>query len=409
MVTGVETNQIPDLTNPQTFAAGVPHEAFARLRETPGFHWQPTEIATANGGFWAVTRFADIVEIESNPALFASQPGGAWPSTNLSPDPAENPLYNNLMMMDPPRHSSVRRVAAAAFGPRIVKNFDPWVREIVVEVLERIEHLDEFDYILEVAQIIPSFVIARVQGVPAEDRQWIVDQTLASFEAMQTADVNAVGEVLHKTHVYYREKLVPEKLRNPQSDMTSVLIHAAERGEITEAEAYDFLNLLQAAGFETTHTLIGQSMRMILESPEIADKTFRGIEELGPDKVIEEFLRFITPAMFMSRTATQDTVVGDQQVRENDLLNLYFTAANRDPAVFANPDEFDPWRTETASLAFGSGPHRCIGNALAKLELRILFEEMAKRDFRFRLNGAPQRGWSTFINQIRSLPVARVS
>ena len=116
--------------------------------------------------------------------------------------------------------------------------------------------------------------------------------------------------------------------------------------------------------------------------------------------------RIITPAMFMSRTATEDTVVGGQEVCKNDLLNLYFIAANRDEAVFDRPDEFDPWRTETASLTFGSGTHRCIGNALAKLELRILFEEMSKRGFSLKLDGEPQRGWSVFINQIRSLPVA---
>jgi cytochrome P450 len=189
--------------------------------------------------------------------------------------------------------------------------------------------------------------------------------------------------------------------------MTTVIAHAMERGEMTQGEGYSFLNLLQGAGFETTHTLIGQSMRMILEDEEIARKTEDGIRELGPDKVIDEFLRVITPAMFMSRTATADTVIGGQKIRENDLLNLYFIAANRDPRVFAEPDVFNPWRTETASLTFGAGPHRCIGNALAKLELRVLFEELAARNIKLRLNGTPQRGWSVFINQIRSLPVAQ--
>lgn len=404
----MDGTQLPDLTDPQTFVPGVPHEGFARIRELPGLHWQPTEVGTANGGFWAVTRFADILEVESNPALFSSQPGSAWPMSNLPIDPVLNPAYNNLMFMDPPRHSSVRRVAAAAFGPRVVKNFDPWVREIVVEILDHIETLTEFDYVLEVARTIPSYVIARVQGVPREDRQWIVDQTLAAFEGQNAGDLGVVTKVLQDTFTYYREKLVPGKLKNPEDDMTSVLIHAAEREEITEAEAYDFLNLLQAAGFETTHTLIGQSMRLILEDPDVAEKTYRGIRELGADKVTEELLRVITPAMFMSRTATADTELAGQAIRKGDLLNLYFIAANRDPAVFDRPDEFDPWRTETASLTFGSGAHRCIGNALAKLELRILFEEMARRDFRLTLNGTPERGWSTFINQIRSLPVAHV-
>jgi cytochrome P450 len=398
---------IPDLTDPATFAPAVPFEALAAMRESEGLHWQAASVGVANGGFWAVTRFQDILDIEANPALFSSVPGAAWPTTNLPKDPALNPMADLIMMMDPPKHSSIRRIAAAAFGPRVVKNFDPWVREIVVETLDHIAALDAFDYIVEVAQVIPALVIAQIQGVPRSDRQWIVDQTLEAFAAQGEGDLTRVAEGIRKTSEYYATQLVPLKLREPADDMTTVIAHAMERGEMTQGEGYSFLNLLQGAGFETTHTLIGQSMRMILEDEEIARKTEDGIRELGPDKVIDEFLRVITPAMFMSRTATADTVIGGQKIRENDLLNLYFIAANRDPRVFAEPDVFNPWRTETASLTFGAGPHRCIGNALAKLELRVLFEELAARNIKLRLNGTPQRGWSVFINQIRSLPVAQ--
>jgi len=396
---------IPDLTDPATFVSGVPFDAFAALRDTEGLYWQPADIGVANGGFWAVTRFQDILDIEADPALFSSVPGAAWPTTNLPTDPALNPTADLLMNMDPPHHSSVRRVAAAAFGPRVIKNFDPWVREIVVETLDRIATLDAFDYIVEVAQVIPALVIAQVQGVPRSERQWIVDATLEAFAAQGEGDLARMAEQIQATIAYYRTRLVPLKLREPADDMTTVIAHAIERGDITEGEGYSFLNLLQGAGFETTHTLIGQSMRMILEDEDVARKTESGIRELGADKVIDEFLRVLTPAMFMSRTATADTVIAGQQIRENDLLNLYFIAANRDPRVFSRPDVFDPWRTETASLTFGSGAHRCIGNALAKLELRVLFEEMAARDIRLTLNGEPQRGWSVFINQLRSLPV----
>jgi cytochrome P450 len=398
---------IPNFTDPGTFVAGVPFDAFDRLRQAPGFYWQPAPYATANGGFWVVTRFQDILDIESRPDVFLSAPGSAWPGTNLPTDPALNPLTDLLINMDPPRHGVVRRVAAAAFGPRVVKNFDPWVREIVVECLDHIEKLQQFDYVVEVAQVIPALVIAQIQGVPRADRQWIVDRTIETFQAQGEGDLKKVLEEVEKTLSYYRDTLVPEKRKNPKDDMTTVILHAIERGEITEAEGYQFINLLQGAGFETTHTLIAQSMRFLLENPDEAEKAFRAIAEVGVGKVVDELLRMITPAMFMSRTAAIDTEVGGQAIRQGDLLNMYFIAANRDPAVFANPNEFDPWRTETASLVFGSGPHRCIGNALAKLELQILFEEMAKRDFNLKLDGEPRRGWSMFINQLSSLPVAR--
>lgn len=406
----VDTGLIPDLTNPETFAANVPFDAFARIRETPGLYWQPALMGTDHGGFWAVTRFADIVEAESKPDIFSSQRGASWPMSNFPavPDTSLNPLYDHLLSMDPPRHSGVRRVAAAAFGPRVVKNFDPWVREIIGGVLDNLQDKDEFDYVTEVAQAIPSAVIAQVQGVAREDRQWIVDQTVALFASQGTGDFVEVMRIVHEVQAYYREKLVPRKQKDPKDDMTTVILHAFERGEVTEAEMYDFLNLLQGAGYETTHTAIGQSMRMILDDPEIAEKTRRGIAELGADKVAEEFLRLISPPMAMTRTATQDTELGGQAIRKNDVINMYFIAANRDSAAFVDPDEFDPWRKETATLAFGSGPHRCIGNALAKLEMRILFEELEKRDFHLALNGEPKRGWSVFINQLNSLPVKRV-
>ncbi|MEV6657268.1 cytochrome P450 [Nocardia fluminea] len=406
----VDTVNIPNLTDPETFVSGVPFDAFASIREMPGLHWQPAAIGTDHGGFWVVTRFADILEAEANPAVFSSQRGPSWPLSNnpVSTDLSVNPLYNHLVAMDPPRHSRVRRVAAAAFGPRVVKNFEPWVREIVTGVLDHVDGLDDFDYVTEIAQAIPSAVIAQIQGVPRSERQFVVDKTILTFAALASGDFEATMKNVREVEDYYRTTLVPQKRRDPQDDMTTVILHACERGDVTEGEMYDFLNLLQTAGYETTHTAIGQSMRMILEDPEVAERTFRGIEELGADKVVDEFLRLISPPMYMTRSATQDTELGGQMIRKDDVLNLYFIAANRDPAVFDEPDKFDPWRKETATLAFGSGPHRCIGSALAKLEMRILFEEMTKRGFKFEQNGKPERGWSVFINQLNSLPVARV-
>jgi cytochrome P450 len=399
--------EIPDFTDPATFAPGVPFAAFDQIRQTPGFYWQPAAYGTANGGFWVVTRFQDILDIESRPEDFLSSHGSAWPGTNLPTDPAINPSAHVLINMDPPRHGVVRRAAAMAFGPRVVKNFDPWVREIVVECLDHIAELDSFDYVVEVSQVIPALVIAQIQGVPRSDRQWIVDRTIETFEAQGSGDLEQVNAAVENTLRYYRETLMPQKRLDPKDDMTTVIMHAVERGDITQGEADMFLILLQGAGFETTHTLISQSMRFLLENPGEAEKTFRAIDELGADRVVDELLRMITPAMFMSRTAARDTEVGGQTIRQGDLLNMYFIAANRDPSAFAEPNEYNPWRTETATLTFGSGPHRCIGNALAKLELRILFEEMAKRDFRLKLDGEPLRGWSVFINQLSSLPVAR--
>lgn len=398
---------IPDLSDPASFVEAVPYAAFAELRRRPGLYWQPSEHGTAHGGFWAVTRHADIIEIEKHPELFTSTRGAAYPATNLPPD---NRGKDGLMLMDPPRHSRVRRVAASSFGPRVVRNFDPWVRAIVRETLDRIEELPWFDYVTEVAAMIPSLVIARVMGVPDRDRHLIVEWANRSFAAQQIQDEsrNAQQMAVQGTMFQYlQEVLVPERRESPKDDMTSVLLQAAAEEDITPEECLHFLLLLLLAGYETTHTLIGQSMRMMLEDPTVEQAVLVGTVELGSDRVSDEFLRTVTPTMNMARTATTETEIAGQAIRAGDLMQMYFISANRDETVFTEPDRFDPWRPETNHIAFGSGAHRCMGSALAKLELRILFEEMQARGVQLQLEGEPRRGRSVFINQLTSLPVRR--
>ncbi|MFE9327541.1 cytochrome P450 [Nocardia sp. NPDC052278] len=189
--------------------------------------------------------------------------------------------------------------------------------------------------------------------------------------------------------------------------MTWVLNGCVERGEITQSEFLNWMTLMMGAGYETTHTAIGQSMCMYLTDPEVQAATDRAVDEGVVDRAVDEFVRMISPPMQMARTAVRDVEFHGQQLREGDVLVMYYVAANRDPAVFAEPDRFDPWRTETETLAFGSGVHRCIGSNLAKLEVRILWEELRASGLRLRLNGAPKRGWSNFINQLNELPVTR--
>jgi cytochrome P450 len=401
---------VPDLTDPNTFVSGVPLDVFDELRRQPGLYWQPTEHSTQNGGFWVVTRNADIREIERDPATFTSTRGCSYPSTNL---PEGGFMASQLMHMDPPRHSGVRRIVAASFGPRVVAHFDDWVREIVVEVLDRVQALGEFDFVTEVASMVPSRVIARVLGVPREDRHVIVDlvnRVMIAQQQQNMAEPDAsLADVFAEMTAYISMVLVAEKRARPQEDMATVLTQAADRGDLTLDEAVSFLLLLIAAGYETTHTMMGQTMRMMLEDPVVDADARRAIAEIGSDRVVDEFLRLVTPAMNMARTATRDTELGGQAVRAGDLMQMYFIAANRDPAVYPDPNRFDPWRPATTSLTFGSGAHRCLGAPLAKLELRILFEEMAQRGIRLRLNGQPRRGQSIFINSLLSLPVSIVA
>lgn len=402
MTAGKVEEMIPDFANPDTFVADVPHEAFDAIRSRPGLYWQPAPFGTINGGFWVVTRYEDIVAIEKNPALFTSTEGLNFPSSGKR----ENPdLLNHLMYMDPPEHSRVRRVAAKAFSPRVVANFDPWVREIVVEVLDDCQKQESFDYVDAVARLVPSRVIAKVMGVPFEERGKIVIWADNLFMAAMQEKAGVERDKVYAEVHAYADVLRDRKLRDSADDMVTVLAQCAEAGEITHREYLYFVHLLIVAGYETTHTLIGQSMRMMLEQPQVQATVDDAMAGMGPGPIVDEFLRYVCPVMNMARTATCDVEIFGETIRKGDLMQMMFTAANRDPAVFADPHRFQPGRTGKNSLAFGSGAHRCIGSALAKLEVVILLEEMAKRGMRLRLNGEPRRGWSTWINQLSYLPV----
>ena len=415
MSVGLEAvREIPDLTDQRTFVDDVPHEAFAVLRERPGLYWQPTTQSTTHGGYWAVTRHADIREIERDPETFTSSHGCAYPL--MTRGPVEGPLGDGIMMTDPPRHTRLRRAAAMGFVPKVVKNFDPWVRDIVREQIERVRDLDEFDYVQEFARTIPAYVVARVLGSPREDRKLIADYAVLTFGSLQETDGLAEDETpfsneeymkVAATIVEYATRIQAEKREHPGEDMFTALTGCVDRDEINQSEFLQWMQLIIGAGFETTHTAIGQSMRMYLEDADVREATDRALVEGRADALVNEYLRLISPVIQMARTVTRPTEIAGQELCPDDIVVLYYTSANRDPAVFSEPDRFDPWR-EGDSLSFGSGVHRCLGLHLAKLEISILFEELRATGLELRLNGTPKRGWSNFINQLVELPVARV-
>lgn len=402
-VGGRPTEAFPNLSDPATFAAGIPHEAFTQMRETPGLYWQPAEFGTTNGGFWAVTRWEDIIAVEKDPATFTSTRGAAYPMFDL---PADHFARDGLMLNDPPRHSHLRRAAAKGFGPRIVRNFEPWVREIISEELDRIEQLERLDFVIEIAQVVPARVIARVLGTPTEDQPQVVEWVIALFRILGDPARAGEFEGLVLELQRYAAKVQQVKKAQPADDMFTVLGQCVEQGELTQGEFVNWMQVMMGAGFETTHTTMGQSMRMYLEDADVRSATDRALAEGLDDGVTNEFVRLVSPVIQMARAATHDLEFAGESIREGDGLVLYYASANRDPNIFNNPDRFDPWRSEPNTLAFGSGVHRCIGEHLAKLEVRILWEEIHKRGLKPRLDGEPQRGWSVFINQLMSLPIA---
>jgi cytochrome P450 len=405
---------IPDFTDPATYVPGVPHAVFDELRSRPDLYWQPAAEGTLNGGFWVVTRYQEVTEIEQQPALFSSVPGAFYPLANMAGD---GPMSKHILFMDPPDHSRVRRVAMKSFGPRVVAKFHDWILDIVVETLDDAVALGEFDWIEQVARLIPSRVIAAVMGIPVELRGQVVQWSDAIFEGQvsQDDDGAAMARAFQEVNEYMAA-LGQEKLRNPQDDMATVIAQSLDRGEIDEGEYAMYTTALLIAGYETTHTLVGQSVRLMLEDADIAGSCETAIAAGGSGEVIDEFLRYVTPAMNVTRTATEDLEFHGQAIRRGDTMQLMLNAANRDPGVFTDPHRFNPGRARGQALsfggdglAFGSGLHRCVGNVLAKMDAQLLVEEMHRRRLRLELSGEPRRGWSTLINQLLSLPVRVVS
>src|SRR6201993_2120024 len=291
--------EIPDFTDPATYAIGIPHEAFDELRSRPGLYWQKAAEGTFNGGFWVVTRFNEVVEIEQQPALFSSVPGAFFPLANMSGD---GPMSKHILFMDPPEHSRVRRVAMKSFGPRVVANFDGWIREIVHETLDAALQRGSFDWVADVARLIPSRVIASVMGVPRELRGQLVDWSDAIFTSQVNQDEGAaMARAFEEVNVYMAE-LGQQKLRDPQDDTVTVLAQSLDRGEIDEAEYAMYTSALLIAGYETTHTLIGQSMRLILEDEDIRRACDLAFEAGEFNAVVDEFLRFVTRGCLPIRT-----------------------------------------------------------------------------------------------------------
>ena len=410
MTTSIEDLELPDLASPATFHESIPHDAFEMLRSHPGLVWHPAEAGTRTGGFWVVSRYAEVAEILQHPDLYRSGPGPAFPLANLNGD---SPMGKHILFMDPPEHSRVRRAAARSFGPRVVAQFENWIRDVVVETLDAALAEREFDWVAEVARYIPARVIASVMGVPREKRDYIVAASEEIFVAQSVDDGGARFAQAFMGVGQFTFELGQEKLRNPQDDMMTVMAQAHDSGEIDLVEYQLYCASLVVAGFETTHTTIGHIARLLATDDRIRSVADSAITEGRTAQLVDEFLRYISPAMTFMRTSSSDHEFRGQPIKENDALMLLFASANRDPAAFENPHEFDPDRTSTApspstglaGLAFSAGPHRCVGHVLAKLELRILLEEMFSRGVRLELAGEPGRGWSLLVNQLLSLPV----
>jgi cholest-4-en-3-one 26-monooxygenase len=389
-----------DLTDPAVFADGPPHSIFDELREHAPVYGQPHP---SGGTIWSLTRHADVREASINVAVFSSAQGIVFPN---SPERLAF-LRENMMFNDPPVHTRLRAFAAKAFSPAVVARFEQWIRELCADIADDVLRREgAFDAIENIAAALPARVITTILGVPEKDRAALVKLIMRGF-AESDPDIGQHEARAASTKVAdYSIELRELKRRQPGVDMATELATADGHGNpLTDEEYRQMMLTLITAGFETTHTLIAQSLVLATRDQKVRsalDTPDRGV--LKP--AVDELLRLVSPAMYFARTATSDVQFHGTRISAGDLVMLWFAAANRDPAVFGNPHEFELDRPRRNHFAFGGGsPHFCIGNHLARLEVELLFQEFAQRGLRLELAGEPVRLPGILINGLRKLPM----
>ncbi len=408
----------PNVTDDELYLSGIPHDRFTRLRATDGLAWHP--YGPGDGGFWAVTRHADVRHVSRNPELFSSAIGhtNLW---DLEADALE--ARRSLIDSDAPDHTRIRRVVSGAFTPKRIRTWENAVRDITVELLDVFEASGGGDWVEQVAAPLPIRVILAMLGVPVEDADHLVELSNYLVEGTsetQSIPPDAFGNTTElrllpfnspASHAIftYGEALRERRRQDPQDDLVTHLVQMEDEGErISHHEFRQLFHILVFAGNETTRTALSHGAIALADHP---DQWQRVIDD--PDGLIdtatEEVLRWSTPVLHMRRTAVSDTSLAGTDIAAGDKVVMWYASANRDEAVFENPFQFDVGRPANEQFAFGGGgPHFCLGAFLARLEISVLLQELARRGLHLERTTEPERVPSNFVHGILSVGMAPV-
>ena len=392
---------VTDVFDPELYIAGVPHDRFRRLRQEAPVYFHPEP---AGPGYWALTRYDDVARVSKDPLTFSSARGG----TNIEDLTEESLSQVRLMMlnMDPPKHQQFRRLVSVGFTPRMIRALEPRIRETATAIIDKVARRGHCDFVEEVAAELPLQVIAELMGIPLEDRHKVFtwSNRLIGFDDPEFSTSRQDGTLAAMEMWAYATALAESRRDRAGSDLVTTLINAEIDGErLTGTEFEAFFLLLAVAGNETTRNLISGGMLALIEHPQARERLLA--EPTLMPSAVEEMLRFVTPVMHFRRTATRATEIRGQRVAAGDKVVMYYTSANRDEEVFPDPDAFDVARSPNDHLAFGVGEHFCLGASLARLEIRVMFEELLKRLPDIELAGPVRRLRSSFINGYKRIPV----
>jgi cytochrome P450 len=399
-----------DLTDLDNFANGFPHALFAIHRREAPVYWHESTVHTPGGeGFWSVATYAETLQVQKDPETYSSERGGerACGGTLLQDLPIAGMILN---MMDGVRHARIRRLVSTGLTPRTITRLETELRRRTRALLDVVEDGTPFDFLQNVAGELPMQAICILLGVPEEDRHWLFECIEHAFdfpggrEAFETTDEAAAA---HGRMFEYGHALIAAKRARPTDDMLSVVVHATlgdvDPPALSDPELYGFFNLLFAAGADTTRNAIAGGMLALIENPDQL-ATLRAEPHHLPTAV-EEILRWTSPSPSKRRTATRTTELAGHTIRPGDKVLFWEGSANRDERVFARAMDFDVTRDPNPHLALGHGVHFCLGGNLARLEMRIVFEELIERFRDVQRAGEVEWTRSNRHTGIRHLPV----
>ncbi len=399
-----------DLLDLDRFTEGVPHEWFTWMRENDPVHHHPEPDGP---GFWVITKLEDIEVCSRDYETFSSaaEHGGVVGLPEVDAETAENRVAAGSLMlfMDPPDHTRYRRLVNRGFTPRMIGRMEEHIRDLSTEILDNAIPKGDVDFVVDVAAELPLDVIAELIGVPHEDRHKIFDWSNRLIAGGEDPEYQVSEDMLAEARVemfLYAQELAETHRAKPGEDIIDALLSAEIDGEsMSDMDFNMFFVLLSVAGNETTRNAITHGLNAFLENRDQWE-----LLASDPERYIsgatEEILRWATPVMYFRRNATSGFELRGRTIKAGDKISLWYISANRDEEVFEDPFRFDITRDPNPHIAFGGGgPHFCLGAQLARMEIKVLFEELVKRAPDVEALGAPDRLRSNWIGGIKHLPV----
>ncbi|MGB2239564.1 MAG: cytochrome P450 [Pseudomonadales bacterium] len=390
-----------DLLDPATFRGGHPASVYDYLLAEAPVYWHDEP---GGPGFWVVTRYQDVYDIGRNAAVFSSSP------TIMIQDPTRGAggrsgEHQMMLMMDPPEHTSYRKLISRAFTQGPAKAYDHRIKALATRIVDAVADRGECEFMAEIAGEMPSFVIADLMGLPLSDGRdlYRLTEVIHSDPSSlpEGAAAAAVGAMFE-----YGQSVIKDKRAKPGDDLASQLLSAELDGrKLSDEEFLLFFMLLVDAGGDTTRNLVGTGLYELLNAPEQWAALAQNLGTMMP-KARDELLRLTSPVIYMRRTLKQDFNLHDIAMNSGDKVVMYYGAANRDPRIFDRPHELDIHRDGARHLAFGGGHHVCLGQWFARLEIDAILMEVIKRLKNIKVLEAPQWLNSTFISGMTHLPVS---